>query len=135
MRRRRRHLVRELAELLYVHELTEISAVDRGGVRFTLRRDELAASHAPAKAATQETTKTVTAPIAGVFYSSMPGTDAPFVRVGDVLTPGRCVGIIVDGDLAHEIVANNVAGRAARILPADGDHVDAGQALLELEPA
>jgi acetyl-CoA carboxylase biotin carboxyl carrier protein len=135
MRRRRVHLVRQLAELLEAHGLTEISAVGRRE-RFTLRREEIAApSLAPVAAVSRPTSTTaITAPLAGTFYGAPPGTGAPFVRVGDEVMPGRCVGLIVAGDTAHEIVST-IAGRAARILPVDGEHVDAGQALVELEAA
>ncbi|MEB3195784.1 MAG: acetyl-CoA carboxylase biotin carboxyl carrier protein [Candidatus Sericytochromatia bacterium] len=97
---------------------------------------ELAASApaSPATAAPVSATTGVRSPMVGTFYQS-PSPDAPpFVRVGDVVKPGQTVCIIEAMKLMNEIEAEQ-AGRVVRILVQNGQAVEFGQLLLELEPA
>ncbi|HEY9720746.1 MAG TPA: acetyl-CoA carboxylase biotin carboxyl carrier protein [Oscillatoriaceae cyanobacterium] len=77
---------------------------------------------------------TINAPMVGSFYRS-PSPDAPpFVQVGDVVKPGQTVCIIEAMKLMNELEAE-VSGRVARILVENGQPVEYGQPLIELEPA
>lgn len=77
---------------------------------------------------------TINAPMVGTFYRS-PSPDAPaFAEVGDVVKPGQTVCIIEAMKLMNEL-ESEVSGRVARILVENGQPVEYGQPLIELEPA
>ena len=69
----------------------------------------------------------------GVFYhASEPGAQ-PFVAVGDVVQPGRQVGIVEAMKLMIPVHAE-VAGKVLAVLVPDGTPVEYGQPLFALEP-
>jgi acetyl-CoA carboxylase biotin carboxyl carrier protein len=79
------------------------------------------------------------APHSGRFWQRPAPNDPPFVRAGDLVEDGRTLGLIeVMKTFTH--VVYRVAGelppraRVTRVLVADGDDVEEGGALLELEP-
>ncbi|MBM3502031.1 MAG: acetyl-CoA carboxylase, biotin carboxyl carrier protein [Armatimonadetes bacterium] len=75
----------------------------------------------------------VRAPMAGVFYRG-PSPDAPpFADVGDDVQIGETVALIEAMKLYNDI-PTPCSGRVERVLPADGDHVDADQELLWIRP-
>nr|BBE36462.1 biotin carboxyl carrier [Streptomyces sp. SoC090715LN-16] len=75
----------------------------------------------------------VTAPLVGAFYSR-PTPDAPaFVEIGAVVRPGDQVALIEAMKLFTP-VRTELAGRVIAFLVADGDMVEYGQPLLDLEP-
>ena len=75
----------------------------------------------------------VLAPLVGTFYrSSQPGQD-PFVNEGDVVEPGPTVCIVEAMKLMNEVSAAE-GGRVAEIVVENGDPVEFGQLLFELEP-
>lgn len=76
---------------------------------------------------------TVNAPMVGTFYRA-PSPDAgPFVEVGDVVKTGQTVCIIEAMKLMNEL-ESEVSGRVVRFLVENGEPVEFGQPLIELEP-
>ncbi|WTW93139.1 acetyl-CoA carboxylase biotin carboxyl carrier protein subunit [Streptomycetaceae bacterium NBC_01309] len=75
---------------------------------------------------------TIAAPSVGTFYrSSEPGAP-PFVAEGDLVAPGRQVGIVEVMKLMIPVRADR-AGRIARILVGDNEPVEYGQPLIALD--
>jgi acetyl-CoA carboxylase biotin carboxyl carrier protein len=76
----------------------------------------------------------VTSPIVGTFYESgSPGT-APFVRVGDIVSPGQVLCIIESMKLMNEI-ESEVSGVIVSKLVENGRPVEYGEALFAVRPA
>lgn len=78
-----------------------------------------------------------TAPISGRFYTRPTPTSEPFVKAGETIERGRAVGLLEvmktfsrvqygGGDLPER-------ARVRAVLPRDGDDVNAGDVILELE--
>jgi acetyl-CoA carboxylase biotin carboxyl carrier protein len=75
----------------------------------------------------------VRAPMVGTFYRAPEPGAPPFVEVGDIVEPGRQIGIVEAMKLMNPIQAEQ-GGRVVEIAAADGAPVEYGQALLVLEP-
>ncbi|MGA0334424.1 MAG: acetyl-CoA carboxylase biotin carboxyl carrier protein [Kiritimatiellia bacterium] len=97
-----------------------------------------AAAPAPASAApaTPEVpavaAPSIKSPMVGTFYrASSPEADA-FVKVGDVVTPETTVCIIEAMKVMNEIKAEQ-KGRISKILVENGEAVEFGQSLFEIE--
>jgi acetyl-CoA carboxylase biotin carboxyl carrier protein len=76
---------------------------------------------------------TINAPMVGTFYRSPSPDAAPFCDVGDVVKPGQPVCIIEAMKLMNEL-ESEVSGRVVRVLVENGEPVEYGQPLIELEP-
>ncbi len=76
----------------------------------------------------------VRAPMAGVFYRAPAPDSPPFADVGDDVQIGETVALIEAMKLYNDIAAP-CSGRVERVLPADGDHVEADQELMWIRPA
>jgi acetyl-CoA carboxylase biotin carboxyl carrier protein len=75
----------------------------------------------------------VRAPMVGTFYRA-PAPDAPpFVEIGSHVEPDTTVGIIEVMKLMNAIVSE-VRGVVTQILVANAQHVEAGQALMVIQP-
>lgn len=75
----------------------------------------------------------IKSPMVGSFYrASSPEAD-PFVKVGDVVTPESTVCIIEAMKVMNEIKAE-VKGRITKSLIENGEAVEYGQDLFEIEP-
>ncbi|MDA3874996.1 MAG: acetyl-CoA carboxylase biotin carboxyl carrier protein [Kiritimatiellae bacterium] len=93
------------------------------------------AAQAPqaAEAAPAVKTPSIKSPMVGSFYrASSPEAD-PFVKVGDVVTPESTVCIIEAMKVMNEIKAE-VKGRITKTLIENGEAVEFGQDLFEIEP-
>ena len=77
----------------------------------------------------------VVAPLVGTFYRAPEPGAAPFVAVGDVLEPGRQIGIVEAMKLMNPVVAGpDQRGVVIEILVPDGESVEYGQPLVLLKP-
>ncbi len=77
-------------------------------------------------------TKTILAPIPGIFYRR-PGPDKPeFKHEGDAVAVGDTVGLIEVMKTFTPVIADQ-AGRVARFLVENEDAIMAGQPLVELD--
>lgn len=71
-------------------------------------------------------------PLPGVFYRAPAPGAAPFKQEGDAVALGEVIGIVEVMKQFSE-VTSEVAGRVLRFLVEDGEMVQAGQALAQLE--
>jgi acetyl-CoA carboxylase biotin carboxyl carrier protein len=72
-------------------------------------------------------------PIVGTFYGSPSPDAAPFVRIGEHVTPGKVLCIIESMKLMNEIEAD-VAGVVESKLVENGQPVEYGEALFAIRP-
>ena len=79
------------------------------------------------------TEHTITSPLPGTFYRRPSPESEPYVSEGDDVKPGDVVGLVEIMKSFHEIVSD-AEGRVARFLVENEDLVDAGQAIIALEP-
>ena len=81
---------------------------------------------------TPKTSKTITSPMVGTFYSSSSPGGKPFVQVGDTVSTGQVVCIIEAMKLMNEI-ESEVSGKITKICIEDGQPVEYGQVLMYVE--
>lgn len=77
-------------------------------------------------------TSTMNSPIVGSFYSKPSPTTSSFVQVGDEVEIGDKIGIIEAMKVMNEIKATR-KGKILKCLVNDGEMVQVGQALFEIE--
>jgi acetyl-CoA carboxylase biotin carboxyl carrier protein len=75
----------------------------------------------------------VTAPLVGTFYRSPEPGSPPFVEEGDLIDVGQEIGIVEAMKIMNRIVSD-ASGKLGRILVGDGEMVEFGQPLFQLEP-
>jgi len=92
-----------------------------------------ATAAAAADAAPAPTTKTVKAPLTGVFYGASSPASPPFVTAGQKVEVGQVIGLIEAMKLFNEI-KSDLAGRVVRVVAETGKLVKAKQPLVEVEP-
>ena len=147
-------LIDRLTSLLERSDLDELE-VESGQTGIVLRKPSalvmvgatVAGSGAPApdsvggsepapralEAAPPSTTRTVKAPLTGIFYgASSPGSPA-YVTVGEQIAVGHVIGLIEAMKLFNEI-KSDTAGRVVRVVAETGKLVKAKQPLIEVEP-
>lgn len=74
----------------------------------------------------------VKAPLVGTFYRSASETKKPFVSIGDIVERGQILCVLEAMKMFNEI-KSPYAGKIVRIFPNNGDLVEYGQALFEIE--
>jgi acetyl-CoA carboxylase biotin carboxyl carrier protein len=150
--------IRELIQLVTDTGIAELE-VERGNSRVRIRRafsasdvvlTSSAAAPIPAPALstpaptpaltadtprpkTEPTLLYVKAPIVGTFYEAASPEAAPFVAVGDHVTPGKVLCIIESMKLMNEI-ETDVAGIVETKLVQNGQPVEYGEALFGIRP-
>lgn len=132
--------IRELIRLVEDSDVGELTIED-GAVRITVRKqdDRLPPAAAPvgadapaAEPAVSEAFK-IESPMVGTFYRS-PSPDQPsFVSEGDTVSVGQTLCILEAMKLFNELKSDH-GGVIRRILVANGEPVEFGQPLFELEP-
>ena len=76
--------------------------------------------------------KVITSPMVGAFYASPAPGAKPFVKVGDTVSVGQVVCIVEAMKLMNEI-ESEVSGRVTQICVEDGQSVEYGQILMQIE--
>ena len=142
-------LIRELADLLSDHELTEIEVED-GDRKIKVRREVFMAapataafSHAPgpaaaapapaeaAPAAAEIPGNAVKSPMVGTAYLSAEPGAAPFISVGKTVKPGDTL-LIVEAMKVMNPIAAPAGGTVKQVLVTDGQPVEFDQPLVVL---
>lgn len=80
----------------------------------------------------QSSKDTINSPMVGTFYIAPSPGEAPFVKVGQTVRKGDVVGIIEAMKIMNEIEAEFDC-RISNILVADGQPVEFGMAIIEVE--
>ena len=138
--------IRELVRIVQESGVAEVEIED-AGMRVSVRRREeqplplqpgapLAEEELgelPILPAAPAGTIRVESPMVGVFYRQPEPGAAPFVEVGDVVTPGQTLCLLEAMKLFNELKAESV-GRVTAIHVENGGAVEFGQLLFELEP-
>ena len=78
--------------------------------------------------------ETIKSPLPGTFYRRPDPQSDPYVSEGDAVQAGDVVGLVEIMKSFHEI-ASDAAGVIVRFLVENEELVDAGQAIIALEPA
>jgi acetyl-CoA carboxylase biotin carboxyl carrier protein len=92
-------------------------------------------SSAPSTALTiSSTERAIVSPMIGTFYRRPSPSSAPFVEIGDSVTPTTDVCIVEVMKLLNTIPAE-CTGRVSKILVEDGETIEVGQALMVIELA
>jgi acetyl-CoA carboxylase biotin carboxyl carrier protein len=145
-------LIDKLGSLLERSDLVELE-VEAGETGIVLRKTAALAPIAAAPAATGTSapeggaapaatpaepepvvaTKSVKAPLTGVFYAASSPSSPPFVTVGQHVAIGQVIGLIEAMKLFNEIKSDQ-AGRCVRVVAETGKLVKAKQPLIEVEP-
>jgi oxaloacetate decarboxylase alpha subunit len=143
--------IREVVRIVQESGVAEI-AIEESGMRVSVRRreeaDAVSAAPAPAPSAPTEQDVApppalesatdgvvrVEAPMVGTFYRAASPGAAPFVEEGAVVTSGQTLCILEAMKLMNEIKAD-LDGVVRRIHAENGQPVEFGQVLFEIEPA
>ncbi|MBR0226034.1 MAG: acetyl-CoA carboxylase biotin carboxyl carrier protein [Thermoguttaceae bacterium] len=148
--------IRSLVELMKENDVSELD-LEQKGSRLSLRRttgavtsvvevapqavapQSVAPTNAPAAptapaapAKDPDRLKTIKAPMVGVFYASSSPEAAPFVKVGDVVTPEKTVCIIEAMKVFNDIPAE-ISGKIVEVLAQNGDPVEYGSPLFRVD--
>jgi oxaloacetate decarboxylase (Na+ extruding) subunit alpha len=142
--------IREIVRIVQETGVGEVTIED-AGARVTVRRSveptEGRAAPAPAAPTVDEETTAaapaappidrglirIEAPMVGTFYRASAPGDAPFVQEGDAVGNGQTLCILEAMKLMNEVKAEQ-EGIVRRIHPENGQPVEYGQLLFELEP-
>jgi oxaloacetate decarboxylase (Na+ extruding) subunit alpha len=143
--------IREIVRIVQDTGVGEVTIED-GDLRVTVRRTAeagegvLAASVEPSPSAEEETTAAapalppldpgtirIEAPMVGTFYRASGPGSPPFVQEGDAVGAGQTLCILEAMKLMNEVKAEQEA-IVLRIHPENGQPVEYGQLLFELEP-
>ncbi|MBN2842032.1 MAG: acetyl-CoA carboxylase biotin carboxyl carrier protein [Sedimentisphaerales bacterium] len=146
--------IRELVEMMEANDLSEMKIVD-GDTKIELKRGTTQVQYAPVAAAPAMPASIaapaassvsasapapaatnyleVKSPIVGTFYSSPAPDAAPFVKVGDQVTPDTVVCIVEAMKVMNEVKAE-LRGTVKKILVENAQAVEFGQVMFLVEP-
>jgi acetyl-CoA carboxylase biotin carboxyl carrier protein len=142
--------LRQLITLMNGSDIEEIGIEEAtSGLRLSLRKpapvsvaagasaddemfDALIVEEAESRAET--TAVEVKAPLVGIFRAGMKPGARPLSALGDVIREGQIICAVESLNVFNEVEAP-AAGRLTAIYVADGQPVESGQPLLEIEPA
>jgi len=141
-----RDRAQRIRDIIHVVQETGVSEVtiEDDDMRVTVRSgaDRSADASAPLASAEFEQTPemrptegmiAVTSPMVGTFYRSPTPGSPPFVQLGETIEPRRTLCILEAMKLMNEVKAEQ-GGIVRRVCKEDGDPVQFGDLLLELEP-
>jgi len=147
--------IKDMINLMNENDLTELE-VEKDGVRIRLKKGsggayekavefiangsgapsaqgaQSAAQASPEKSERKNTVE-IKAPMVGTFYRSPTPETAPYVNVGDSITPGQVICIIEAMKLMNEI-KSEVKGKIIDIQADSAEPVEFGQVLFVIEP-
>ena len=79
------------------------------------------------------TSHVIASPMIGTFYAAPAPGEPAFVRVGDSISQGDTVGIVEAMKIMNEIAADR-SGKVVRIVATNGETVEYGSPLIEIDP-
>jgi acetyl-CoA carboxylase biotin carboxyl carrier protein len=140
--------LRGLVKLMKDHDLGEID-LRQNDVRVRIRRGTEAIAYAspaapaasrepaagakePAAAESSQHLAYVTSPVVGTFYAASSPEAAPYVKVGDLISPDTTVCLVEAMKVFNEIAAG-ISGRIVAVLCQTGEPVEYGQQLFKVD--
>jgi len=126
--------VEALCSLMQRHDLSRLRVKDQS-LEVEIERRESAASERNIQVQTSEITPVhnyVLSPMVGTLYLRPAPGKAPFVQRGDVISADTIVAIVEAMKVMNEVRACK-EGRVARVLMEDGQLVEYGTPIFELE--
>ncbi len=136
--------IREIVQIVQESGIGEVEIEDNG-MRVSVRRAEEVPVQVGAPLGLEEPDELplaapslaagirVESPMVGVFYRAPEPGSPPFVEPGDVVAPGQMLCLLEAMKLFNELKAES-AGRVTAMHVEDGQPVEFGQLLFELEP-
>jgi len=142
--------IRELIRMVEESSAIEEFEMERAGVRIRIRKTQSASeassgSTTPAKPAPDDLTTSPSptvekadthfifeAPIVGTFYLTPKPDAEPFVKIGDPVGKGKVLCIIEAMKIFNQI-ESDVDGKIVRVLVENGQPVEYGQPLFEIQ--
>ncbi len=127
---------KEIKELMELFEKTQVSSMHYKDDKFELKLEKqslqmVAPSLKDEPVTVQSTSKTVDAPLVGVFYSRPSKDQTPFVEVGSLVQKGDILCILEAMKVMNDIKATH-SGVVKKIFFEDGEAVSFGDALFEI---
>ncbi|MEA3328422.1 MAG: acetyl-CoA carboxylase biotin carboxyl carrier protein [Candidatus Omnitrophota bacterium] len=130
--------IKEMISLMNENNLTELE-IERDGLKICLKKSggKTIVKNLPAEETTEpakiaEDTHLIVSPMVGTFYRA-PSPDAdPFVESGQTIEENQVICIIEAMKLMNEI-KSDVKGKIAEILVKNGEAVEFGQPLFNVE--
>lgn len=132
-----------LIELFQESNLTELSY--QGDFSLVLKKDNIDTDSKPLNTISQSkksptklpspspsANNYVTSPSVGTFYQSASPDEAPFIKIGDNIMVGQVIGIIEAMKVMTEVKSDQ-AGKVTDILVKNGEMVEFGSKLIEVE--
>ena len=86
------------------------------------------------RAANEDRSVAIVAPLTGVYYSAPSPTSPPFVSPGDIVHVGQVIALVEAMKVFNEVQAE-VSGRVVELVATNGDVVQKGDPLIRVEPA
>ena len=125
--------VRRVLEDISASDVAEFELAQRD-FQLRLRRVPSRRSDpAPAAEAVPTDALQILAPFTGIFYRAASPTAEPYAREGDWVEAGATLGLIETMKIFNEVTTDQ-PGRVERILPRNGELVQAGDPLVLLVP-
>ena len=136
--------LREFIKFMDENQLSELE-IEEEGQRIKLKKATPQSSTptfiannpqtaAPVTAPTPQSSNIeITSPMVGTFYRAPAPGAKPYAEIGEIIKPGDVVCIIEAMKLMNEIKAE-VGGKVVQILVENGEPVEFGQKLFEIEP-
>ena len=135
-----RRQIADLIALVHSSDLTEVE-IEQGDFALRIERDLLSAEAGPhidipvvtvdvAEPAIEP--NVLRSPQVGTFYLSAEPHGEPFIHEGSIVEPGQVIGLIEAMKLINEVEAEG-GGTVRRVLVEDGQAVEYGQPLFELQ--
>jgi len=130
-----------LIELFQESNLTELSY--QGDFSLVLKKGNIdtdskplniisQSKKSPTKLPSPSANNYVTSPSVGTFYQSASPDEAPFIKIGDNIMVGQVIGIIEAMKVMTEVKSDQ-AGKVTDILVKNGEMVEFGSKLIEVE--
>lgn len=138
--------IKEISELIEIIEQTQITefSIETEGMKISIKRNLKGTmsdvnQNKEAKFEIQSPVtfpvkkiKTINSPMLGIFHAG-PSPDAePFVKVGDIIEKGQILCVIESMKMMNEVCSDS-KGKVVKIFVKNGETVEFGQPLFEIE--
>lgn len=131
--------IKEIIQLVEKSDFSSFSYKDgQQEIKLKKERQTFSKSETPVQASPKEEESArdsgsyIFSPMVGTFYSASSPDSSPFVKVGDEVKAGQCVGVIEAMKMMNEVDSEENA-KIVSALVKDGQNVEYGQPLFQIE--